>query len=105
MKPDDEIKKKLSEMFKDFESEPTEESWDKIRASMQLSQLFQDFEAEPQDESWEKIRAGLDLAQNMKEYEPEPIPIQVVYRRGRFQSAKVKCFIDFLIDEFKAGLS
>ena len=41
----------------------------------------------------------------LKEYEPEPIPIQVVYRRGRFQSAKVKCFIDFLCDEFKAGLS
>jgi len=41
----------------------------------------------------------------LKEYEPEPIPIQVVYRRGRFQSAKVKCFIDFLIDEFKASLS
>jgi DNA-binding transcriptional LysR family regulator len=41
----------------------------------------------------------------LKEYEPSPIPIQVVYRRGRFQSAKVKCFIDFLIDEFKLGLS
>jgi DNA-binding transcriptional LysR family regulator len=37
----------------------------------------------------------------LTEYEPEPIPIQVVYRRGRFQSAKIKCFIDFLIDEFK----
>jgi DNA-binding transcriptional LysR family regulator len=41
----------------------------------------------------------------LTEHEPEPIPIQVVYRRGRFQSAKVKCFIDFLIDEFKAELS
>jgi DNA-binding transcriptional LysR family regulator len=41
----------------------------------------------------------------LKEYEPEPIPIQVVYRRGRFQSAKVKCFIDFLRHEFKAGLA
>jgi DNA-binding transcriptional LysR family regulator len=30
----------------------------------------------------------------LKEYEPEPIPIQVVYRRGRFQSAKVKCFYE-----------
>jgi len=37
----------------------------------------------------------------LTEYEPEPIPIQVVYRRGRFQSAKIKCFIDFLINEFK----
>ncbi|WP_147322792.1 hypothetical protein [Emticicia sp. C21] len=59
-------------MFKDFESEPKEESWDKILASMPLSQMFQDFEAEPQDESWEKIRAGIDLSQKMKEYEPEP---------------------------------
>ena len=41
----------------------------------------------------------------LAEYEPEPIPIQVVYRRGRFQSAKVKCFIDFLRHEFKPGLS
>ncbi|MBA4853181.1 hypothetical protein [Emticicia sp. BO119] len=59
-------------MFKDFESEPQEESWDKIRASMQLSQMFLDFEVEPQDESWEKIRSGLDFTQRMKEYEPEP---------------------------------
>lgn len=72
MQPDDEIKKKLSEMFKDFESEPQEESWVKIRASIQIKQMFQDFEAEPQDESWEKIRAGLDLTQRMNEYEPEP---------------------------------
>ncbi len=41
----------------------------------------------------------------LAEYEPEPIPIQVVYRRGRFQSAKVKCSIDFLGHEFKAGPS
>ncbi len=72
MQPDDETKKKLSEMFKDFEAEPRDESWDKIRASIQLSQMFQDFEAEPQDESWEKIRAGLDLTQRMNDYEPEP---------------------------------
>lgn len=38
-------------------------------------------------------------------YEPSPLPIQAVYRRGRFQSAKVKCFIDFLQDEFRLGLS
>lgn len=38
-------------------------------------------------------------------YEPEPLPVQVVYRRGRFQAAKVKCFIDFLMDEFKTGIS
>jgi DNA-binding transcriptional LysR family regulator len=41
----------------------------------------------------------------LPEYEREPLPIQVVYRRGRFQSAKVKCFIDFLLDEFDLGWS
>lgn len=41
----------------------------------------------------------------LAEYEPEPLPIQVVYRRGRFQAVKVKCFIDFLMDEFQAGIS
>jgi len=41
----------------------------------------------------------------LAEYEREPLPIQAVYRRGRFQSAKVKCFIDFLLDELNIGLS
>jgi DNA-binding transcriptional LysR family regulator len=41
----------------------------------------------------------------LADYEPEPLPVQVVYRRGRFQSAKVKCFIDFLMDEFKGEIS
>jgi DNA-binding transcriptional LysR family regulator len=40
----------------------------------------------------------------LADYELEPLAIQAVYRRGRFQSAKVKCFIDFLIDELKSGL-
>jgi DNA-binding transcriptional LysR family regulator len=40
----------------------------------------------------------------LAEYEPDPLPIQAVCRRTRFQSAKVKCFIDFLRDEFKTGL-
>jgi hypothetical protein len=72
MQPDDEIKKKLTGMFRDFEAEPREESWEKIRASVQLSRLFQDFEAEPQDDTWEKIRAGIELPQLMSAYEPEP---------------------------------
>jgi DNA-binding transcriptional LysR family regulator len=41
----------------------------------------------------------------LNDYEPAPLPVQAVYRRGRFHSARVKCFIDFLIDEFKLGLS
>jgi DNA-binding transcriptional LysR family regulator len=40
----------------------------------------------------------------LADYEPDPLPIQAVCRRTRFQSAKVKCFIDFLRDEFKTGL-
>jgi DNA-binding transcriptional LysR family regulator len=35
----------------------------------------------------------------LEAYEPSPIPIQAVYRRGRFLSAKLRCFIDFLKDE------
>jgi DNA-binding transcriptional LysR family regulator len=35
----------------------------------------------------------------LTEYEPKPMPIQAVYRRGRFQSAKVKCFIEFMQNE------
>jgi DNA-binding transcriptional LysR family regulator len=37
----------------------------------------------------------------LKEYEPVPLPIHAVYRRGRFVSAKVRCFIDYLTHEFK----
>ena len=39
----------------------------------------------------------------LADYELEPLPIQVVSRRGRFQPAKVKCFIDFLASEFQSG--
>jgi DNA-binding transcriptional LysR family regulator len=35
----------------------------------------------------------------LEDYEPLPLPIQAVYRRGRFLSAKLRCFIDFLKDE------
>jgi DNA-binding transcriptional LysR family regulator len=40
----------------------------------------------------------------LADYEPDPIPMQVVYRRGRFQAAKVKCFIEFLKDEFQSEM-
>jgi DNA-binding transcriptional LysR family regulator len=40
----------------------------------------------------------------LEEHEPTSLPIRAVYRRNRFQPAKVKCFIDFLSDEFKLGL-
>ena len=41
----------------------------------------------------------------LEDYEPAPLPIQAVYRRGHFQPAKVKCLIDFLIDEFSTVAS
>lgn len=37
----------------------------------------------------------------LEEYELLPLPIQVVYRRGRFLSAKLRCFIDFLKHELE----
>lgn len=37
----------------------------------------------------------------LKEYQPIPLPIHAVYRRGRFIAAKVRCFIDYLANEFK----
>ncbi|MCC3585056.1 LysR family transcriptional regulator [Microcoleus sp. PH2017_30_WIL_O_A] len=37
----------------------------------------------------------------LKDYQPTPLPIHAVYRRGRFVSAKVRCFIDYLTHEFK----
>ncbi len=74
MQADDEIKRKLSEMFNNYESEPQVDTWEKIRASVQLSQMFQEYEAEPEAESWEKIRAGIDLNQKFRNYEAEPEP-------------------------------
>lgn len=37
-------------------------------------------------------------------YQPVPLPIYAVYRRGRFMSAKVRYFIDFLSHEFQLAL-
>jgi len=34
-------------------------------------------------------------------YQPNPMPIYAVYRRGRFQPAKVSCFIEYLASEFR----
>ncbi len=36
----------------------------------------------------------------LQDYEPTPMPIHAIYRRSRFISAKVQCFIRFLTDEF-----
>ncbi|MBO3461571.1 LysR family transcriptional regulator [Aetokthonos hydrillicola Thurmond2011] len=37
----------------------------------------------------------------LKDYQPTPLPIHVVYRRGRFISAKVRCFIEYFTNEFR----
>jgi DNA-binding transcriptional LysR family regulator len=37
----------------------------------------------------------------LKAYQPTPLPIHVVYRRGRFIPAKVRCFIEYFTNEFK----
>lgn len=37
----------------------------------------------------------------LKEYQPTPLAINAVYRRGRFIPAKVRCFINFLAQEFE----
>lgn len=37
----------------------------------------------------------------LKEYQAMTLPIYAVYRRGRFVPAKVRCFIDYLTQEFK----
>jgi DNA-binding transcriptional LysR family regulator len=41
-----------------------------------------------------------DLQMVLQSYQPAPTPIRVVYRRGRFVPAKVRCFIDFLAHSF-----
>jgi DNA-binding transcriptional LysR family regulator len=37
----------------------------------------------------------------LKDYQPTTLPIQAVYRRGRFIPAKVRCFLDYFTTEFK----
>jgi len=37
----------------------------------------------------------------LKNYQPFPLPIQAIYRRGRFVPTKVRCFIDYLATKFK----
>jgi DNA-binding transcriptional LysR family regulator len=37
----------------------------------------------------------------LQAYQPVPLPIHAVYRRGRFVTAKVRCWIDYLATEFK----
>lgn len=97
MKKDDDIRKNLSEKFKDFEAQPQDESWaaisfaldlkdklstyeaepqpetwNEIRLANHLRDKFSDFEAEPQDDSWAKIQLATQLTERFRNYEAEP---------------------------------
>lgn len=48
----------------------------------------------------DKLTTG-KLKRLLPDYPTNPMPIYAVYRRGRFQPAKVSCFIDYLAAEFK----
>lgn len=37
----------------------------------------------------------------LKDYQPLPLPIYAVYRRSRFVPAKVRCFIEYITQEFR----
>ncbi len=37
----------------------------------------------------------------LKDYQPIPLPIHAAHRRGRFVSAKVHCFVEYLTNQFK----
>jgi DNA-binding transcriptional LysR family regulator len=42
-----------------------------------------------------------ELCVLLSDYPISPLPIQVVYRRGRFIPARVRCFIDYLSEAFE----
>lgn len=44
-----------------------------------------------------EIKAGR-LKVVLKEFEPEPLPIHVIHREGRQPAARVRAFVDFLVD-------
>ncbi|MCU0324318.1 MAG: hypothetical protein MUF45_03565 [Spirosomaceae bacterium] len=64
MQSEDELRKKLSGLFDDYEAEAQDESWEAIRSSVSERQLFSDYfsnyEAEPQTETWDAIRNGVE---------------------------------------------
>lgn len=72
MKSKDNIRHKLSEKFKDYEAEPQDDSWEKIRFGLDLKEKFSTYEAEPQDDSWTKIQLATQLSEKFREYEAEP---------------------------------
>ena len=39
----------------------------------------------------------------LEAYEPEPLPVHVLYPHNRHLSAKVRAFVDFLVDHVHGG--
>lgn len=72
MKSKDYIRQKLSEKFKEYEAEPQEDTWAKIRFGLDLKEKFSAYEAEPQDDSWSKIQLVTQLSEKFNNYEVEP---------------------------------
>lgn len=72
MKKEDDIRKNLSEKFKDFEAQPQEESWEAIRFALDLKEKLSTYEAEPQPETWSEIRLANNLRDKFSNFEAEP---------------------------------
>lgn len=72
MKKDDDIRKNLSEKFKDFEAQPQDDSWEAIRFALDLKEKLNTYEAEPQPETWSEIRLANHLRDKFSEFEAEP---------------------------------
>jgi len=45
------------------------------------------------------------LKRILADYEAEPLPIHVLHREGRQASAKVRSFVDFLVERLRADLA
>ena len=39
----------------------------------------------------------------LTDFEPKPLPIQVVHPEGRRASAKLRAFVDFIVDRLRAN--
>lgn len=50
----------------------------------------------------EPYLASGQLQTFLAKYEPKPLPIHVIYLDGRFASAKVKTFVDLIIDKLRS---
>ena len=39
----------------------------------------------------------------LRDFEPKPLPIHVVHQEGRRASAKLRAFVDFIVDRIRAN--